>query len=139
MAAGIEDPTGEDLRRFDKRRKGKKVSNQEWESPTDGDSRIAKMKDGTTHLAYKAEQVVDVATDLVLAATVHGGDAGDTETLVDSVLEAEMNVLEAAREATGEPKPSDERAEEQASAEVESTIKEVVADKGYHSVAGCVG
>src|SRR5471030_863707 len=54
--AGIENPTDEDLRRFDKKRTGKKLSNEEWESTTDPDSRIAKMKDGTTHLAYKAEQ-----------------------------------------------------------------------------------
>jgi hypothetical protein len=50
---GIENPTDEDLRRFDKNRPDKKVSNDEWQSPTDPDSRIAKMKDGTTHLAYK--------------------------------------------------------------------------------------
>jgi transposase len=54
MAAdGIANPTDEEIRRFDKKRK-KKVSNKEWESPTDADSRIAKMKDGRTHLAYKA-------------------------------------------------------------------------------------
>jgi transposase len=64
--AGIEHPTAEDLRRFDKKRADKKVSNQEWESPTDPDSRITKMKDGTTHLAYKAEHVVDVKTDLTV-------------------------------------------------------------------------
>src|SRR5271170_534912 len=44
---GIENPTAEELRRFDKNRKDKKVSNDDWESPTDPDSRIAKMKDGT--------------------------------------------------------------------------------------------
>jgi len=54
--AGLEDPSDEELRRFDRNRPGKKVSNQEWQSATDADSRIAKMKDGTTHLAYKAEQ-----------------------------------------------------------------------------------
>ena len=44
---GISDPDDEDLRRFDKRRKSKKkVSNEDWESKTDPDSRIGKMKDG---------------------------------------------------------------------------------------------
>ena len=38
------------------------VSNDEWESPIDPDSRITKMKDGTTHLAYKAEHAVDLDT-----------------------------------------------------------------------------
>ena len=55
---GIENPPDEESRRFDTKRKNKKVSNQEWQSPTDEDSRIAKMKDGTTHLAYKAEHVI---------------------------------------------------------------------------------
>lgn len=58
--AGIEDASDEDLRRFDRKRKDKKVSNEDWESPTHPGSRIAKMKDGRTHLAYKAEQAVDV-------------------------------------------------------------------------------
>jgi len=35
--AGIENPTAEDLRRFDRQRKDKKVSNDEWTSPTDPD------------------------------------------------------------------------------------------------------
>src|SRR5262245_49909174 len=37
---GIDNPTDEEIRRFDKKRK-KKVSNKEWQSPTDSDSRIA--------------------------------------------------------------------------------------------------
>jgi len=41
--AGIENPTDEDLRRFDKKRRDKKVSNDDWQSPSDPDSRIAKM------------------------------------------------------------------------------------------------
>jgi transposase len=49
------EPTDEEVRRFDKGRKNKKVSNEDWESPTDPDARIAKMKDGRTHLAYKAD------------------------------------------------------------------------------------
>jgi len=58
QAEGIEHPTEEDLRRLDRGRKDKKVSNEQWKSPTDSDSRIAKMKDGRTHLAYKAEHAV---------------------------------------------------------------------------------
>lgn len=122
--AGIENPTAEELRRFDKQRKDKKVPNDEWESPSDPDSRITKMKDGTTHLAYKSEHVIDVATEFVLAATVHGGDAADTQTLVDSVMEAQVN-LDAAHGV---------RRESEADIKIESPveIEEVVADKGYH-------
>jgi hypothetical protein len=111
-AEGIENPTDEELRRFDKQRKNKKVSNEEWQSSTDPDSRIARMKDGTTHLAYKAEHVVDLETDIVLAATVYTADRGDTETLAESVVQAQKNVIKA---------------------DSEANIEEVAADKGYHS------
>jgi transposase len=108
---GIDNPTDEDLRRFDKKRTNKKVSNQEWQSPSDPDSRIAKMKDGRTHLAYKAEHAVDLDSEFVLAATVHAANQADSATLVDSVLEAQINLVRAGSE---------------------QEIEEAVADKGYH-------
>ena len=51
--SGIATPTAEDLIRLDRKRRGKTLSNEEWASATDPDARIARMKDGTTHLAYK--------------------------------------------------------------------------------------
>ncbi len=107
---GVEDPTDEDVRRFDKDRK-KKGSNQEWESPTDPDSRIAKMKDKRTHLAYKAEHVVDLESEFVLAAPVYTADRADPATLVDSVWAAQIHL---------------------ALAGSNQEIEEAVADKGYH-------
>ena len=109
---GVENPTDEELRRFDKQRKDKRVSNEEWMSKTDPDSRITKMKDSRTHLAYKAEHVVDLDTELVLAASIRHADDGDADTMVDSVMEAQMNLREAG---------------------VEVEIQEAVADKGYHA------
>ena len=110
--AGIENPTEEDLRRFDKKRTDKKVSNDDWQSPSDPDSRIAKMKDGRTHLAYKAEHVVDLKTDLVLAAVVYEANRGDAETLAESVVVAQKNIIEA---------------------DSPVNIHNAAADKGYHS------
>ncbi len=60
-----QEPTDEEVRRYDQGRKHKKVSNEEWVSTTDPESRITQMKDGRTHLAYKAEHVVDLKSDLV--------------------------------------------------------------------------
>ncbi|GIW83270.1 MAG: hypothetical protein KatS3mg105_5077 [Gemmatales bacterium] len=111
---GNGDPTDEELRRFDKKRTGKKVSNEEWESPSDPDSRITRMKSGRTGLAYKAEHAVDLDTELILAAEIYHGDQGDTATLEDSVNQAQLNLIQLGR------KP---------------TINEVAADKGYHSAA----
>lgn len=109
---GIEDPSSEEARRFDKQRQGKKVSNDEWVSESDPEARITKMKDGTTHLAYKAEHVVDLETNAILAAEIYAGDHADSQTLEDSVNHAQTNLNEA---------------------NTEAEIKDVAADKGYHA------
>ncbi len=70
-AAGIENPTREQLARLDRKRK-KKGSNQVWMSPSDPDTRITKMKDGRTHLAHKAEHAVDLTSGAILALTLQG-------------------------------------------------------------------
>ncbi len=106
------EPTDEEIRRFDKQRKNKRVPNDEWVSPSDPESRITQMKDGRTHLAYKAEHVVDLKSDVILAAEIYPADHADTQTLVDSVLEAVENVKQAG---------------------LETEIEEIVADKGYHA------
>ena len=77
--AGIAHPTAEDARRLDRRRKGKKTSNDEWTSPTDADARIARLKDGRTRLAYKSEHVVDLETGAIVGAKVHRADRPDTD------------------------------------------------------------
>ena len=83
-ASGLETPTREDLARLDRKRK-KWMSNQEWKSPSDEDARIAKMKDGRTHLAHKAEHAVDLDTGAVVAVTLPGADQGDTTTLDETL------------------------------------------------------
>jgi len=126
--AGIENPSDEDLRRFDRKRKDKKVSNEDWVSPADPDSKIAKMKDGTTHLAYKAEHVIDLETELVLAAPVYAADQPDSATLLESVVSAQVNLMEAES-----GKPLEELASQGEDAVSGLTvIEEAVSDKGYH-------
>ena len=71
--AADHEPTDEEVRRYDKKRKNKRVSNDEWVSPSDPESRITQMKDGRTHLAYKAEHVVDLKSDVILAAEILPG------------------------------------------------------------------
>ena len=77
---GIEEPTPAERQRFDRKRK-KSMSNRDWVNPHDAEARITKMKDGRTHLAYKAEHAVDLETGAVLALTVQPGDRGDTASL----------------------------------------------------------
>ena len=40
--SGVETPTIDDLVRLDRKRKGKKLSNKDWTSPTDPDAKIAR-------------------------------------------------------------------------------------------------
>src|SRR5947209_19471699 len=68
------------------------LSNAEWASPTDPEARIAKLKDGRTHLAYEPEHAVDLDTGAIVAAEVHAADRGDTATLPDTLGAAEANL-----------------------------------------------
>jgi hypothetical protein len=114
-ASGIETPTAEDLIRLDRARKGKRLSNTEWESPADPDARTAKLKDGRTHLAHKPEHAVDLDTGAVVAAEMHAADRGDTATLPGTLESAAHHLAAVEAAPTGE------------------APAELVADKGYHS------
>jgi transposase len=116
--SGVETPTIEDLTRLDRTRKGKKLSNADWTSPSDADAKIARMKDGTTHLAYKPEHAVDLDTGVIVAAPIHPADEGDTTTLPGTLDTAAGNLAEVGLAPTRE----------------EPCV--VVGDKGYHSRAG---
>ena len=115
--SGIETPTAEDLARLDRKRKGKKLSNEDWVSKSDPEAKIAKMKDGTTHLAYKPEHAVDLDTGAVVAAELHPADEGDTTTLPKTLETAKENLASVDAAPTAED-PA-----------------ECVTDKGYHSRA----
>jgi transposase len=119
-ASGIATPTREELAKIDKKRKNK-ASNDDWVNPNDPDAKIAKMKDGRTHLAHKAEHAVDLETGAIVAVTLQPADEGDTTTLYNTVVEAaeQLNSV-AAEEQTGR-------------GIAEPVVQEVVADKGYHS------
>ena len=113
--SGVETPTIDALIRLDRKRKGKKLSNEDWTSKTDPDAKIAKMKNGSTHLAYKPEHAVDLDTGVIVAAPIHEADQGDTSTLDPTLEEAERNSAAVGLAPTPE-EPCD-----------------LVADKGYHS------
>ncbi len=115
--SGIETPSADDLVRIDRTRKGKKLSNEEWTSKTDPEAKIAKLKDGRTHLAYKPEHAVDLDTGVIVAAALHPADNGDTTTIEGTLASAEKNLAQIDAAPT-QDEPS-----------------ELVADKGYHSRA----
>src|ERR1700693_1496026 len=126
-ASGIATPTREDWVRLDRKRK-KRSSNQEWKSPADGDARIAKMKDGRTHLAHKAEHAVDMDTGAIVAVTLQAADQGDTTTLDETLCEAGEQVAEQIR------REAESRPQDQPKIHWQG-IEAPVTGKGYHSGA----
>ncbi len=114
--SGIETPTREDLAKIDRDRK-RKGSNDDWESPSDSDAGITKMKDGRTRLCHKAEHAVDMESGAVVAVTLHRGEAGDTSSVGATVEKTKENL--GGLEAEGRIK--------------RPAVREAVTDKGYHS------
>ncbi|MFG0317110.1 MAG: transposase, partial [Planctomycetota bacterium JB042] len=83
-------------------------------------SRIMKMKDGRTHLSYKAEHAIDLDSEMIVAATIFHGDLSDPKSLMETLSEAEATL----------------------STTNGATIEELVTDKGYHegpTLAACEG
>src|ERR1700682_4476512 len=115
--SGIDTPTADDLVRIDRNRKGKKLSNGEWTSKTDPEAKIAKLKEGLTHLAYKPEHAVDLDTGIIVAAALHPADQGDTTTIEGTLTAAQKNWAQIS------------------AAPTKQAPSELVADKGYHSRA----
>ena len=112
QASGIATPTRADLARIDRKRK-KKGSNDDWTHPHDPDAKITKMKDGRTHLAHKAEHAVDLETGAIVGVTVQDADDGDTETSIETLIDAAEQIETVCPDGDG--------------------LHEVVGDKGYHS------
>ena len=109
-SSGVPTPTWEELVRFDRKRK-KKTRNREWMNPHDPDAKIKKLKDGRTRLGHKVEEAVDLETGAVVAVNAPE-ELGDPQTLGETVRMAQEEV-----EAVGSG----------------AQVREVVADKGYHS------
>src|SRR5438477_2942928 len=69
------------------------------------------MKDGRTHLAYKAEHAVDLVSEAIVATTVTFADKSDPQSAPVTLSLAEANLVLAGSE---------------------TQIVEAVMDKGYH-------
>src|SRR5437867_4481575 len=121
--SGIATPTREQLAKLDRKR-AHKGSNEDWVNAHDPEAGITKLKDGRTHLAYKAEHAVDLETGAVVAVTVAGGAAGDTETILETLPQAGEHIAEVACATNNE--------EVGERVHPEGPI-EAVTDKGYHS------
>ena len=115
--AGLETTDGAELRSFDRKRAGKKMSNEQWENPHDPEAKIGKTKAGATAMVYLPEHTVDLETGAIVQAQVLAGDHRDSEDLSARVIEAVLNV----QEAMGTTDP-------------EEMPETLTADKGYFSL-----
>jgi transposase len=113
-AAGVDTSDPAAVRRFDKKRGGRKTSNDEWQNPHDPDAKVGRTKRGTTRMIYKPEHVVDLETGAIADADVRPGDEHDTEDLTDRLLAAETRM----NTAVGDSKDTER-------------VEVVAADKGY--------
>ena len=93
-ASGVKTPTREELIRFDRKRKKKKMSNEEWVNPHDPDAKITKLKDGRTRLGHKVEAAVDLETGAVVAVTAVESGAEAREVVADKGYHSNETVLE---------------------------------------------
>ena len=113
--AGLETTDGATLRNFDRHRSGKKLSNEQWQNPSDPDAKIGRTKDGATDMVYLPEHTVDLDTGAIVQAQVLPGDHRDSEDLSERVIEAVVGVQEA-------------------QADPEALPETLTGDKGYFSL-----
>lgn len=126
-ASGIETPTRQDIAKLDRKRP-KKGSNEDWVHPLDPEAQITKMKDGSTHLAHKQENAVDMETGAVVGVTLHGGSTGDTKSIDATLAAVDENLADVHK-----------MVDDETSEQVSERVREAVTDKGYHSNAVMVG
>lgn len=87
-AEGVDVSDTTAVRRFDKRREGRKTSNPEWVNPHDPDAKIGRTKDGASDMIYKPEHVNDLDSGAIVSAQVLPGDLADSQEMAERVLGA---------------------------------------------------
>ena len=88
------------MRRFDKKRPGRRTSNEEWKNPHDPQAKVGRTKDGACDMIYKPEHVTDLESGAIVQAEVLEGDHADTKALSERV---------ACRGGSGQPHRSQRR------------------------------
>jgi transposase len=116
-AAGVNPADAAAVRRFDRKRKGRKTSNKEWHNPHDPDAKIGRTKRGATRMIYKPEHTVDLETGAIVDVDIRPGDEHDTAGLTDRIIavQARLNTALGLDPDQG-------------------TVGLLVADKGYYKV-----
>jgi transposase len=91
--AGVDPKDEAAVSRFDRKRKGRKTSNDEWENPHDPDAKIGPTKHGDTRMIYKPEHTVDMETGAMVDAKVLPGDTADSTNVSERIAAAEQRAI----------------------------------------------
>ena len=116
--AGIDSADTKAVRRFDKKREGRKTSNKDWQNPHDPEAKVGRTKDGATDMTYKPEHVSDLESGAIVRVEVRPGDAADNDA---SLCERVLAAVGALCEALPEEPP-------------EKFGRELCGDEGYFSI-----
>jgi len=84
---GIDPDDTNALRRFDKKREGRKTSNEDRGNPHDPDAKVGRNKDGACDMVYTPKHLTDLETGAIVRPEVRAGNAGVSEALCWRVLE----------------------------------------------------
>lgn len=86
--AGIDPDDTKTVRCFDKKREGRKTSNEEWVNPQDPDAKVGMTKHDACDMIHKPEHVTELESDAIVTGVVRHGNEGDTRELAERVLAA---------------------------------------------------
>jgi len=113
QAAGIDPNDDKAVRQFDRKRPGKKLSNEQFKNRHDADAKISRQK-GKTDLIYKPEHSVDMDSGVIIQAQLVAADSADSVELPERIqsVQDSLERLEPGKK-----------------------IKTVVADGNYHSLS----
>lgn len=84
QAEGIDPSDEKAVRRFDRKRPGKKLSNEQFKNRHDADAKISRQK-GKTDLVYKPEHSVDMDSGVIIQAQLVAADSADSVQLPERI------------------------------------------------------
>lgn len=128
---GIDPSDTDAVVRFDRTRKNKSVSNEEWVSPNDPDAKLGPRKDGAWDMIHKVENAVDLDSGALLSVQIQPANKADSEGMSDHVEAAAGMVdytrsqLDSDEDTEGIDSPEDTN---------EDRVVKAVCDKGYHKM-----
>jgi len=91
--AGIDPQDTKAVRRFDKKRPGRKTSNEDWQNPHDPEAKVGRTKDGACDMVYKPEHISDLESGAIIHTEVRAGDAADNDATLKERLMAARTTL----------------------------------------------